>query len=251
MKHLGFAPTRPRVAVFDFTGCEGCQLQLANKEETLLPFLRAVEVVEFREISSARGGDYDVALLDGCITRSDEVTRLRAIRRQAKMLVALGSCACFGGVNALKNAIDPEEANRLVYGGHYRETQPARPIREWVDVDLEIPGCPVSKEEVERVVRHLALGVAYRLPSYAVCWECKQRFTVCVMDLGQLCMGPVTRGGCRAPCPAGRLACWGCRGPAPDCNLTSYLEMAHDKGFPDDEVAERLSFFGGFAELRP
>ncbi len=246
MKYLGIERTRPRVAVFDFTGCEGCELQLANREDTLVAFLSAIDVVNFREISSEASDDYDVALLDGCITRSDEVTRLRQIRKQAKLVVAMGSCACFGGVNALKNRIDPEAANQVVYGGHYRETQPARPASEWIDVDLEVPGCPVSKSEMERIVRHLVLGAPYTPPSYAVCWECKQRFTVCTYELGQLCLGPITRGGCNAPCPAGGLACWGCRGAVPDCNFEAFMEQARDKSFPEAEIAERVSFFGGF-----
>ena len=145
MKYLGIEPTRPRIAVFDFTGCEGCELQLANKEETLVDFLQAVEIVNFREISSWQGGPYDVALLDGAITRPDEVERLKQIRKQAKVLVALGSCACFGGVNRLKNAFDLDQANREVYGDSPKETLPTRSMKEVVPVDLEIPGCPVSK----------------------------------------------------------------------------------------------------------
>jgi len=249
MKYLGIEPARPKVAVFDFTGCEGCELQLANKEGTLLDFLAAVEIVNFREVTSADGQDYDVALIDGCVSRSDEVQRLRAIRRQAKVLVAMGSCACFGGVNALKNEVDAETANRIVYGSRFRETQPARPLREWVDVDVELPGCPISKAEMERLVRHLAFGIDYRLPRYPVCWECKQRFNVCTFELGQLCLGPITRGGCRAPCPTGGLACWGCRGPVPESNVESFLEKAKDKEFPEDVIAERMGFFGGFGGL--
>ena len=98
MKYLGIEPVRPRIAVFDFTGCEGCELQLANKEETLADFLSAINIVRFREISSADDGDYDLALIEGAITRDDEIERLRAIRSQTKVLIALGSCACYGGV---------------------------------------------------------------------------------------------------------------------------------------------------------
>jgi coenzyme F420-reducing hydrogenase gamma subunit len=246
MKYLGIDMKRPRVGVFDFTGCEGCELQLANKEETLADFLGAIEVVNFREISSSSGGDYEVALIDGAITRADEVDRLRAIRKRAKVLVAMGSCACFGGVNRLKNAFDPNDVNRWVYGSEPRQTQSTRPVKAWVEVDMEIPGCPVSKAEVERIVRHLVVGVPYRFPSYPVCWECRARYTVCVYDLGQFCLGPVTRGGCEAPCPAGGLGCWGCRGPVPDVNFESFTAMAEEKGFPNWEVEERIGFFGGF-----
>jgi coenzyme F420-reducing hydrogenase gamma subunit len=94
MKYLGIELAKPKIAVFDFTSCEGCQLQLVNKEETLADFLGAVEVVNFREASSAKSDDYDVALIEGAVSRNDEVKRLNIIREKAKVVVALGTCAC-------------------------------------------------------------------------------------------------------------------------------------------------------------
>lgn len=250
MKYLGIQPKRPRIAVYDFTSCEGCELQLANKEETLAAFLGAVDIVEFREISSAAGGDFDVALIEGAITRQDEVERLQEIRRRTKVLVAMGSCACFGGVNKMKNAYDLDAANREVYGDLPKDTLPTRAVREVVPVDLEIPGCPVSKAEIERIVQHLIWDVPFQFPAYPVCLECKQRYTVCVFEQGHLCMGTVTRGGCDAPCPAGGLGCWGCRGPAADPNMDEFLEIARSRGFSDAEIDERIGFFGGFEVSR-
>jgi sulfhydrogenase subunit delta len=250
MKYLGIKPEKPRIAVFDFTSCEGCELQLANKEETLPDFLAAIEVVSFREVSSADGNDYAIALIEGAITRDDEVKRLSKIRQQAKVLVALGSCACFGGVARQKNAFSMEEVNRWVYGNDPKETLPTRSVKEVVPVDLEIPGCPVSKEEVERIVQHLVWEVPFKFPVYPVCVECKQRATVCRFEKGELCMGPVTRAGCNAPCPSGGLGCWGCRGPAVEANYTEFFQIAKDRGFSKQQVAERLHFFGGFEEVR-
>lgn len=246
MRYLGIEPARPKVAVFEFTGCEGCELQLANKEATLPDFLAAIDIVAFREVSSAGGDDYEVAIIDGAITREDEVTRLKEIRARAKVVVALGSCACFGGVNRLKNQLDADAINRQVYGEHPKPTLPTRALKEVVDVDVEIPGCPVSKAEVERVIQHLVWGVAFRPPAYPVCVECKQRFTICAFDRGMLCLGPVTRGGCNAPCPAGGLGCWGCRGPSADPNFDEMIAIARRRGFSDSEIRERFDFFGGF-----
>ncbi len=250
MKYLGIKPKRLKIAVFDFTGCEGCELQLANKEETLAEFLSAVEIVNFREISSERSDDYDIALIDGAITRSDEISRIREIRERAKVLVALGSCASFGGVNKLKNDFDQAELNREVYGDSTRETLPARAIRDVVPVDMEIPGCPINKSEVERIIQHLIWDIPFKFPVYPVCFECKQRFTVCTFEKGQLCLGPITRGGCKAPCPSGGLGCWGCRGPATDVNYDEFFTIAQDEGFQKREISERLNFFGGFEGIR-
>jgi len=246
MKYLGFESARPRVAVFDFTGCEGCELQLANKEETLAPFLDAVEIVTFREVSSAESIEYDIAFVEGAISRQDEVERIKLIRERASVLVALGSCACFGGVNRLKNEHDLEAAKKEVYGDVQVDTLPVRAVHEIVKVDLEIPGCPVCKSEIERIVQHVVWDVPYHFPSYPVCMECKQRFTVCSYEKGQICLGPITRAGCNAPCPAAGLGCWGCRGPSQDANIDELVSLAKERGFSEEEIKERLSFFGGF-----
>jgi coenzyme F420-reducing hydrogenase gamma subunit len=246
MRYLGIESTRPRVGVFDFTGCQGCQLQLANKEETLVPFLQAIEVVNFREVSSDASDDYDIALIDGCISRDDEVERIQRIRANAKVLVALGSCAAFGGVNRMKNSLDLDQANRTVYGDQPKDTSPTRAVSEVVEVDLAIPGCPVSKAEVERIVQHLVWDVPFAFPAYPVCLECKQRYTVCMFDRGQMCLGPITRAGCNAPCPAAGLGCWGCRGPAADPNYEEFLALVRGRGFSEALLHERLDFFGGF-----
>jgi coenzyme F420-reducing hydrogenase gamma subunit len=246
MKYLGIEPSRPKVAVFDFTSCEGCELQLVNKEDTLVPFLKAVEIVNFREAITDRGDDYAIALVEGCISRADEVERLKAIRAKAQVLVALGSCACFGGVARLKNAYDLGEANREVYGDKPKDTLPVRALKEIVKVDLEIPGCPVSKAEVERIVQHVVMEIPFQPPVYPVCVECKQRFSSCMFEKGHLCLGSITRAGCDAPCPAGGLGCWGCRGPAADPNYKEFFQIANERGHGDREIAERMSFFGGF-----
>lgn len=246
MEYLGMSPRKVKVAVFDFTGCGGCELQLVNKEETLVSFLEAIEIVRFREASSAVSDDYFVAFVEGSISRNDEINRLEKIRSNAKLLIALGSCACFGGVNKLKDEFDLILANREVYGTCPKSSQAAKPLKDFVKVDLEIPGCPVSKSEIESVIKHLVWKVIYKFPAYPVCVECKQQFTTCLFSKGRLCLGPITLGGCGSPCPAGGLGCWGCRGPAIDPNYESFFAIAAEMGFSRDEINEHLNFFGGF-----
>jgi len=250
MKYLGIKQAKPKIAVFDFTSCEGCELQLANKEETLADFLTAIEVISFREVSSASGDNYDIALIEGAVSRKDEIERLNKIRSIAKVLVAMGSCACYGGVNKQKNAFSMEEVNKIVYGNKPKDTMPVKAIKDVVKVDLEIPGCPVSKDEVERIVQMLVFEVPFKFPVYPVCVECKQRLTVCRFEKGEMCMGSITRAGCNAPCPAGGLGCWGCRGPASDPNYEEFFTIARSRGFSDQEITERLNFFGGFEGVK-
>ena len=249
MNHLGFDREKLKIGSFDFTCCEGCQLQLANHESTLPEFLALLDIRNFREISSERLDDYDIALVEGSITRQDEVERLKAIRSRAKVLVAYGTCACFGGVNAQKNKFQKEECIRAVYGDKEIDTMPeARKIGDFVQVDYSIPGCPVNKEEVERIVVSIATRSLIALPKYPVCVECKQRLNTCLFDLGEVCLGPLSRAGCDAVCPSGKTPCLGCRGPADGINYDSFVQLVREHGLSEDEMKEKLAFYNGFAE---
>jgi sulfhydrogenase subunit delta len=249
LTYLGIPISRPKVAFFELSSCEGCQLQLVNNEATLLDFLSLVEIRVFREAMTEKFDDYAVAFVEGSVTRADEIERLKKIRERAMILVAFGSCACFGGVNQLRNRFaDPAWVKREVYGGHPVETNDsALPLERFVKVDLQIFGCPVRKEEVEKIVTNVVLGRTIVHPKYPVCLECKANNNVCLFDLGEPCLGPITRGGCDAWCPGNRLGCWGCRGPAVDANIASMREVMRMNGFPDETMLDRLECFGGFA----
>ena len=247
MKYLGIPLEKPKVGVFGFTGCEGCQLQIANKEETLGDLLGAIEIKNFRLISSDKHDDYDIAFVEGSITTDDEVVRLKKIRKQAKILVAMGACAGLGGVHNLRSRFPLEETVQAVYGDQPVETGPVRRVSDVVDVDIELPGCPISKPEFEWLVRQLILGIEPHFPRYSVCVECKQRINTCVMDMGTLCLGPITMAGCDAVCPRNRAGCWGCRGPVEEANYESLVDVLREHGFTDAQIAERASFFNAFA----
>ena len=250
MQHLGFSHDKLKIGSFDFTCCEGCQLQLANHESTLPAFLELLDIRNFREISSERHDDYDIALVEGSISREDEVERLKTIRDNAKVLVAFGTCACFGGVNSLKNNYPLDETVRVVYGNQPVETMPVKKISDIVKVDLSIPGCPVSKEEVERIIVGIATGSPIHLPKYPVCVECKQHLNTCLFDLGEICLGPITRAGCDAVCTTGKTACLGCRGPAEDINFPSFMELVSEKKLNLQDLDEKLGFYNCFEEFR-
>ncbi len=249
MQHLGFSHSKLKIGSFDFTCCEGCQLQLANSESSLPEFLDLLDIRNFREISSERHDDYDIALVEGSISREDEVERLQAIRSRAKVLIAYGSCACFGGVNSLKNSFSTDQCVREVYGDSRVDTLPVRKISDIVKVDFSIPGCPVSKEEVEHIVVSIVTGAMISLPEYPVCVECKQRLNTCLFDLGEICLGPITRAGCNAVCTTGKTPCLGCRGPAEDRNYASFRQLVADRGLSMDELDEKLRFYNCFEDF--
>lgn len=247
IKYLGIPLEKPKIAIFGFTGCEGCQLQIANKEETLADLLGVVEIKRFRLISSEGQDDYDIAFVEGSITTDDEARRLKQIREKAKILVAMGACACLGGVNNLRMRFPMADTVNSIYGEKEIESGPVRKVSEVVNVDIELPGCPISKPEFEWLVRHLILGMDPRFPKYSVCVECKTRLNSCVLDMGVLCLGAVTRAGCNAICPRNRFGCWGCRGPAEETNYESLVQILQEHGFSQREIAERAGFFNAFS----
>jgi len=203
-----------KVAFFDFTCCEGCQLQVANMGETLLDVLPLIDIVQFREVMSEKSDDYDVAIIEGSITTPHGVERIKKIRKQAKVLIAYGSCAAIGGINGMKNNFDLEDIREYVYkeDAKHFDTIPTRAVHQVVPVDYVIPGCPVYIPEFVKVLKLALRGIPYNVPQNAVCTECKLNENECMYDKGITCLGPITRAGCNSWCINNGNICYGCRG---------------------------------------
>ncbi len=236
-----------RMAIFDFACCEGCQLQIVNMEEGLLDLLDIVEPVEWREAISDQSEEYDLAFVEGSITREEDEQRLKDIRQRARILVALGACAVNGGVNRLKNAPDMDEVRRCVYGNSatmpHLATAPTKAVGEVVKVDFEVRGCPMSRREFTYIVRCLAAATTPVVPTYPVCVECKLRETVCRYEFNEVCLGVVTRAGCNAPCPAGGQWCYGCRGLVDDPNVNGAKDIMDKYGKTVADLRSRMELF--------
>jgi sulfhydrogenase subunit delta len=209
---------RPKLAVFKFASCDGCQLSILNLEDELLALGRALDVAYFPEASSRMAeGPYDIALVEGSIATPAAAREILAVRERAKTLVTIGACATAGGIQALRNAADAEAFKRAVYPTpeHVASLATSTPIAEHVRVDFELWGCPIDRRQLLHVLADLLAGVQPRLPSHSVCLECKRLGHVCVMVAkGMPCLGPVTRTGCGAICPGMGRDCYGCFGPA-------------------------------------
>lgn len=243
-------PARPKLAVFKFASCDGCQVSVLNLEEELLALAERVEVAFFLEATSrVEPGPYDVALVEGSITTPEDAERIRRVREQTRMLVTIGACATSGGIQALRNVNDAEAWKRRVYPRpEWVSTLPtSTPIAEHVKVDFQIQGCPVDKEQVRRVLLRALLGTTPDLPTASVCMECKRRGNVCVMVAkGIPCMGPVTRAGCGALCPSLGRDCYACFGPAVDPNPESLVAWFQRLGMSRHEAALRLRGINGW-----
>ncbi len=238
---------KPRIAVFSLTSCEGCSLAILELEDQLLDILGAVEIVNFREAMTERDWNIDIGFVDGAVSTPEDEREIRHIRECCKMLVAIGSCACLGGINTLKNYQAKADYVRRVYGEHgdWFPTLDARPISAVVKVDYELPGCPMVKEEFLRFVQCMLAGRPFRLPDYAVCVECKQRGYVCLYEHGEICFGPVTRAGCNAICPQYGSKCEACRGTVSDEALqAAAINMRDQYGVPLEKTLAGLRLFG-------
>lgn len=238
---------KPKVAFFDFACCEGCQLcALDLTPEQLLDLISVVDIVEFREAISEKAEDgYDVALVEGSLTRESDIPRLQKIRDTASILVAFGACAHIGGINAIKNFQLKEEYQQEVYPSDPTkyETAEARAISEIVQVDAFIPGCPIDTGEFVRVVKNLVLGKKPDIPDYPVCVECKQKENVCVYEKGMHCLGPVIRAGCGARCPSNGFYCFGCRGLIPEPNVNSQQDIMQKYDLTFEQMKDKFKLF--------
>ncbi len=236
---------RPKIAFFDFVGCEGCQLTVLDVLQDHVSLLDAFEVVQFREAMSDKGEDYEIAFVEGSCTRTSDEDRLYSIRERAQIVVALGACAHLGGVNAIRTGMDEESVRRYVYGEHAMlfDTNSVRPIKDVIPVDAYVPGCPIGREEFVTTVKVLLQGRIPILPDVPVCVECKMNENVCLYWMGMNCLGPVTRAGCGAICPANGVGCEGCRGLIPNPNLTSLKEVFSEHGFEEHVMEERMRLY--------
>jgi len=240
--------SKPKVAFFDFACCEGCQLQIANLEEEVVGLAELVDVVEFREVLTGKAPEYDIAFIEGSITRKSDEERIKDIRDRSKLLVAYGQCAVSGGINRLKNHWHSmDDVKKEVYAENYQmphlDTYPTKGINEIVTVDFFIPGCPVNRQEFLQVVKDLILGKKPKLPNYPVCVECKLKENICLYDEGIVCLGPLARAGCGSICPSNGVACEACRGTVDNPNKNAMHEVLSKYNYTVEEIIKKINFF--------
>lgn len=242
---------KPRVGIFGFTGCAGCQLQILNLEDEFLDLIAAMNFVHFKMAIREHSPDYDIAFVEGAITRESEIERLKEIRAQATTLIALGACAVTGGIPVLKNLLEQNRVTQTVYGEGLSnlDSIPARPLDSVINVDYCVRGCPVDKKEFLEVAKAILLGVHPRISSSPVCVECKINENACLFDQKTFCLGPIIRSGCRAVCPSNGVPCHGCRGLVEDPNLGAEQSVLEEYGLTLDDLLGMFWIYNGYLEL--
>ncbi|MBI1180976.1 MAG: oxidoreductase [Alphaproteobacteria bacterium] len=243
---------KPRLAVWKFASCDGCQLSLLDLEDELLAVADALDIAYFVEASRATApGPYDLSLVEGSITTPHDAERIRAVRRKSRHLVTIGACATAGGIQALRNFADVREFAAAVYARpeYIDSLATSTPIAAHVPVDYELHGCPINKRQLLEVVSAFLAGRRPAVSSESVCMECKRRGNVCVMVAGgAACLGPVTHAGCGALCPACDRGCYGCYGPKETPNAPSLSHWLRGLGMDGRDLRRVYRTFNAGAE---
>jgi len=244
---------KPKLAVWKFASCDGCQLSLLDCENELLAVAGAVEIANFPEASrKVVKGPYDLSLVEGSITTPHDAERIHKIRRMSKYLVTIGACATAGGIQALRNFSDVDKFVSMVYANpaYINTLGKSTPIADHVPVDFELRGCPINKYQLVELVSALLNGRKPNIPTHSLCMECKRKGIVCVMvSAGTVCLGPVTQAGCGAICPSYRRGCYGCFGPQDSPNTDSLSAWWKEKlSVPDADIVRAFRGFNAYAE---
>jgi coenzyme F420-reducing hydrogenase gamma subunit len=244
--------TKPKLAVWKFSSCDGCQLSLLDCEDELLDVAGAVEIAYFPEATRAVvKGPYDLSLVEGSITTPHDVERIKAVRAASKFLVTIGACATAGGIQALRNFKDVRDFISIVYASpeFIHTLDKSTPISDHVRVDFELRGCPINKHQLLDVVDAYLHGRKPNTPPHSVCIECKRKGIVCVMVAqGIPCLGPATHTGCGALCPLYNRGCYGCFGPKETPNTASLSAWWEHLGVRDEGIVRAFRTFNAYAE---
>ena len=246
------ARRKPRLAVWKFASCDGCQLSVLECEPDLLAFTDALEIAFFPEVTHRPiRGRYELSLVEGSIITPEDAERIRAVRRRSRQLVTLGACATAGGIQALRNFADIREFTAAVYAqpAYMHTLATSTPIAAHVPVDFELRGCPVNPRQLREVLSALLAGRRPAVPAHSLCIECKSLGRTCVLVAGgKACLGPVTQAGCGAICPAYHRGCYGCFGPQQTVNAPALSGALGALGLDRRSVLRLYRTFNAAAE---
>lgn len=235
---------KPRIGVYKFASCDGCQLAFLNMGEDLLRLAELVDIVHFAEAGPMNpDAEVDIAFVEGSVTTTEDERRIRLIRERSRHLVATGACATAGGIQALRNLAAVDDWKHAVYANpqYIESLDRSRPMSDYVKVDLELWGCPVNSHQVLSTIQSWMLGVVHAPQRDAVCLECKRQNHVCVLVArGMPCMGPVTQTGCGALCPGVQRDCYSCYGPAENPNTSALAARFANLGLNAEQIARRF-----------
>lgn len=233
------------IGIFSLTGCEGCCFAILDWPKEFVALKSRIEIKKFRLFEEEEYlGKFDIAFVEGCPLTGKDREKLQEIRRQSRIVVAMGSCAVMAGIYHLKHYQDANRAHKFVY--HDRqgiENLDANSISKLVKVDFVLPGCPINAQEFFRFVEQFCIGKQPKIKQNPVCCECQTRGFDCVLQKGEACLGPITLGGCEAICLKSKQGCWGCRGLVEDAEISSLVKKLREE-MTNKEISQLFEVFG-------
>jgi sulfhydrogenase subunit delta len=239
---------KPKIGIFGLTSCAGDQLAILNCEDELIHLASVLDIRdwEMAQTNNDKAIQLDIALVEGVVAQTRDLEALKEIRKRSKLLVAIGTCAVWGGVAAMKNQIPRDVLKKEVYGEGVDVVNAieALPVKSFVKVDIQLPGCPIEKDQFLQVVSSLLHGDLPEILNFSVCSECKMKENAClVIEQGQVCCGALTLAGCEARCPSHNIACGGCHGPIEEAHYDANVTMFKQHGITRDEIQQKMATF--------
>ena len=238
--------TKPKIAIYDFTDCEGCEVAIISLREKLLDLENRLDIVDWRlaqkrkePFDAAQGKPLLAVIIEGTPITPDEIETLKYLRENSTYLIALGACASLAGIPGIVEKEQREKFYKQIYGENYKPVGiDAVPLHTYVKVDFSIHGCPVNPHEVVRIIEELLAGKKPQYRGYSVCFECKLAGNPCrIAVLNKPCLGPIGQGGCNAICITGGSPCYACFGPREDANIPALIAIL--KNLTTKEEIER------------
>lgn len=239
-----------KIGIFELTGCAGDALLILDCESQLIDIFQAAEIEAFLMAKSDNShGPVDIALIEGSVTTEEEKEELLAIRKRAGIVVAIGNCACEGGIQAALTASGTwsKEFQEVYKDLKHTNVHPisSQPLDAFIKVDYYLPGCPIGQEQFLTTFTRLLSGLPPELYRFPVCLECKWRENDCLLNRNVACLGPLTKAGCGAVCPSHNLPCVGCWGPAEEANRTAEFQLLLEKGFDAESLRRKMAIYSG------
>lgn len=239
---------KPIVGFYGVSGCAGCLLTVLF-EDCFKDLIELIDIKAFPLIKQETyKGDFDIVFIEGTVCFDEDIHVLNELRKRAKIIVAFGSCATVGGVPSMKNFRDQDKIMKMVYPriDHLKSKDPT-PIHMHIKVDFYLPQCPPDKKELVKFVKTIITGRQWKNYTEPVCFECRRKANPCLLEKGEICLGPITNGGCGSLCPTNATVCYGCRGPCPDANIKAFSIMLSYMGYTEEDMLDKIETFAGLA----
>lgn len=220
--------TKPKIAIYDFTDCEGCEVEIISLREKFLEIENRLDIVDWRLTQQKKEqGPFLAAIIEGTPITPDEIETLKYLRDNSTYLFSLGSCASLAGIPGIVEKEQREKFYKQIYGEQYKPVGiDAVPLSAYVKIDFSIHGCPVNPSEVVRIIEELLAGKKPQYRGYSVCFECKLAGNPCrIAVLNKPCLGPIGQGGCNAICVSGGSPCYACFGPRENAEMENLVKI--------------------------